>query len=423
MVSRRTLLLGGTAAAATALAFSRPAESSGGHAPYYAKLNTLLRKHGIDRPVLLIDLDRLDRNIDRVAQSAKNGTPRTFRIVAKSVPSPALVEYIAKRAGTESVMVFHRPFIQELARLRPQSDLLLGKPMPVAAVDTFYKQHKGPFDPSRQLQWLVDSDARLAQYLQLAKGQQQRLRINLEIDVGLHRGGFTTPAAAAQALRVIAANPEQLMFSGFMGYDAHIMGLPGMLVQGEVVKVKARYAAFADMLAKEFPQLQQGPLTFNGAGSPTFRHHEAGSRINDISVGTALLKPSHYDLPALADFEPAAFIATPVLKRHANTGVPTMEWLSGPMVAWDRNSADILFAYGGNWLANPESPAGITKAGLYTSSNQEGYLAAKGTVLAPDDFMFLRPTQSEAVLLQFGDLVGIRGDKIECRWPVLEARL
>jgi D-serine deaminase-like pyridoxal phosphate-dependent protein len=36
-----------------------------------------------------------------------------------------------------------------------------------------------------------------------------------------------------------------------------------------------------------------------------------------------------------------------------------------------------------------------------------------------DDFIFLRPTQSEAVLLQFGDLVGVRGDKVEQRWSVL----
>ncbi len=423
MVSRRTLLLGGTAAAAATLAFARPRASSGGHAPYYAGLNSLLRRQGIDRPVLLIDLDRLDRNIDRVAKSAKAGTGRTFRIVAKSVPSPALIDYIARRAGTESVMVFHRPFIQELARLWPQSDLLLGKPMPVAAVATFYSQHQGPFDPARQMQWLVDSHERLAQYLQFAQGQGQRLRINLEIDVGLHRGGFSDPAAATQALRLIAGNPQQLGFSGFMGYDAHIMGLPGMLAKGEIPKVKTRYAAFVEMLARDFPQLRQGALSFNGAGSPTFRYHESGSHLNDISVGTALLKPSHYDLPILADFEPAAFIATPVLKRHPNTGVPTMEWLSGPMVAWNGNHADMLFAYGGNWLAEPESPAGIGKAGLYTSSNQEGYLAAKGVVLAPDDFLFLRPTQSEAVLLQFGDLVGIRGDRIECRWPVLEARL
>jgi D-serine deaminase-like pyridoxal phosphate-dependent protein len=32
----------------------------------------------------------------------------------------------------------------------------------------------------------------------------------------------------------------------------------------------------------------------------------------------------------------------------------------------------------------------------------------------------LRPTQSEAVLLQFGDLVALRDRKIVERWPVLQ---
>jgi D-serine deaminase-like pyridoxal phosphate-dependent protein len=90
------------------------------------------------------------------------------------------------------------------------------------------------------------------------------------------------------------------------------------------------------------------------------------------------------------------------------------------MTIWDRNTADRLFIYGGNWLADPISPAGVERAGLYASSNQEGYHAAKGVRLAVDDFLFLRPTQSEAVLLQFGDLVAIRGERIEQRWPVLQ---
>jgi D-serine deaminase-like pyridoxal phosphate-dependent protein len=334
-----------------------------------------------------------------------------------------LVDYIATRAGTNSGMVFHRPFIQEMARLRPQSDLLLGKPMPVAAVTTFYDRHQGQFDPSRQLQWLVDSPARLAQYLELAQGRRLRLRVNLEIDVGLHRGGFADQAALAGALATIAAHPEQLDFSGFMGYDAHIMGLPGLLASGEIPKVKTRYAAFVDTLRRQFPQLAQGPLTFNGAGSPTFRNYETDSPLNDISVGTALLKPSHYDLPILDDFEPSAFIATPVIKRGASMGVPTLEWLRGPLGLWDRNTADMLFTYGGNWLAEPVSPAGVQRAGIYASSNQEGYYAARDVQLAVDDFFFLRPTQSEAVLLQFGDLVGVRGGRIEQRWPVLQVGL
>ena len=43
--------------------------------------------------------------------------------------------------------------------------------------------------------------------------------------------------------------------------------------------------------------------------------------------------------------------------------------------------------------------------------------------LAVDDYVFFRPTQSEKVLLEFGDLLAVRtsdrGDEIEARWPVL----
>ena len=39
--------------------------------------------------------------------------------------------------------------------------------------------------------------------------------------------------------------------------------------------------------------------------------------------------------------------------------------------------------------------------------------------LAVGDFVFLRPRQSEALFLQFGDLLGIRNGAISERWPVL----
>ena len=55
----------------------------------------------------------------------------------------------------------------------------------------------------------------------------------------------------------------------------------------------------------------------------------------------------------------------------------------------------------------------------YVSSNQQGFNASDSVDIGVDDFMFLRPTQSEAVLLQFGDLLAVRGEQIEARWPVL----
>lgn len=419
MATRRAILLGSTAAAVAAF-LAKPSDKGGPYPPYFAQLNSTLRGHGIDRPVLVIDLDRLDRNIDRVAKSAAMAPAKTYRIVVKSVPSPALVDYIAKRAKTRALMCFHRPFLQAMASLRPDAEILMGKPMPIAAAKLFYQEHAGAFDPTRQLQWLIDTDARLAQYLALAKALGTKMRVNLELDVGLRRGGYGEPSALVSALRSIHDNAQHLEMAGFMGYDAHLMGMPGFLANRELPKVKARYAACVDLLKTQFPTIARGPLTFNGAGSPTFRYYEGDAVVNDLSAGTCLMKPTHYDLPILQDFEASAFIATPVLKRQLGARLPALDW-TGPMIrGWDPNMTQMYFAYGGNWQAECEAPPGLAPHFAYASSNQQGYSASNSVDVGVDDFLFLRPIQSEAVLLQFGDLIGLRGDKIVARWPVLQ---
>jgi D-serine deaminase-like pyridoxal phosphate-dependent protein len=418
MLSRRSFVFAGAALAGAAV-IAKPEDQGGRYDDYFARLNQTLRSNAIDRPVLVIDLDRLDRNIDRVVESAAIAPGKTWRVVVKSLPSPQLVDYVAQRAGSQALMCFHRPFIEAMAKLRPQSDILLGKPMPVSAARHFYVNHRGDFDPASQLQWLIDTDTRLAQYLALARELGLKLRINLEIDVGLRRGGFAGPEALQGALSSIGDNPQHLEFAGFMGYDAHLMGLPGFLVQRELSQVKARYAACKDYLKSQFPQLFNEQLCFNGAGSPTFRYYEGDDLLNDISAGSCLMKPTHYDLPILQDFEASAFIASPVLKRLQGGRLPAMDGLGPLLRAWNPNQAQIYFAYGGNWLAEPASPPGLSPNFAYISSNQQGFNASDTVNIDVDDFIFLRPTQSEAVLLQFGDLVAVRGDRIEARWPVL----
>ena len=426
MVTRRNFLIGGAGMAAAA-AIAKPSDSGGQYSSYFSQLNTMLRANNIDSPVLMIDLDRLDRNIDRVIasvakdRSVATGTHKTYRIVTKSIPSPELVDYVAHRANTNALMVFHRPFLQALVKINPEADILMGKPMPIAAAATFYQEHNGVFVPEKQLQWLIDTPQRLTQYLQFAQKEGLKLRVNLELDVGLHRGGFEAGEDLDQALAMIKNNPSTLEFSGFMGYDAHLMGIPQFLVPREIPKVKARYQACVTQLKQNYPTLYNDELCFNGAGSPTFRHYENDPLVNDLSAGSCLMKPTHYDLSILDDFEAAAFIASPVIKRLQGGLLPTFEW-TGPIIRnWDHNQQQMYFCYSGNWLAKNESPPGLTPHFAYISSNQQGYSASNSVDIDVDDFIFLRPTQSEAVLLQFGDLVMIRNNKIMSRWPVLSA--
>jgi D-serine deaminase-like pyridoxal phosphate-dependent protein len=137
-----------------------------------------------------------------------------------------------------------------------------------------------------------------------------------------------------------------------------------------------------------------------------------------VSVGTAMLKPTHYDLPSLVDHVPATYIATPVLKSTGAVNIPALDDRSKLLSWWDVNQRQTFFIYGGNWMTEFESPAGLQSNGVYgRSSNQEMVNGSDAVGLTVEDQVFLRPTQTEAVLLQFGDLLAVRGGKIVDTWP------
>ncbi|HEX4550162.1 DSD1 family PLP-dependent enzyme [Pseudomonas sp.] len=399
----------------------RPGDRGAPYSEYFRALNKELKDKGPMRPVLLIDLDRLDHNIDVVMQSVKRGG-KQLRLVEKSLPSPGLLSYIAQRAGTQKLMSFHQPFLNHDAVTFPQSDILLGKPLPVRSAELFYQNHKGPFDPSRQLQWLLDGPERLQQYLALAQVLGTRMRINIELDVGLHRGGVSEVNVLGQMLALISANPQHLQFAGFMGYDPFVgMGVPEILGSPEELfaKVMVIYQRCVDFTRQQFPALWNDQLCLNTAGSPSYRIHENEKLSTEVSVGTAMLKPTHYDLPSLVEHVPATYIATPVLKSTGAVNIPALDDKSQVFSWWDANQRQTFFIYGGNWMAEFESPPGLQSNGVYgRSSNQEMVNGSNAVGLTVEDQVFLRPTQTEAVLLQFGDLLAVRGGKIVDTWPV-----
>ena len=115
---------------------------------------------------------------------------------------------------------------------------------------------------------------------------------------------------------------------------------------------------------------------------------------------------------------PAAFIATPVIKAAGQTRVPGLESLAPLLRAWNPNSARAFFIYGGHWMAKPVSPPGLEYNTIFgRSSNQEMLTGSTNVALSADDYVFLRPDQSEAIFLQFGDLAVYEHGQISERWP------
>ena len=193
--------------------------------------------------------------------------------------------------------------------------------MPVAAVRTFFAQYnrerrrvRRAFVASRQIQWLIDSPERLLQYQQLARELGVQFKLSFELDVGLHRGGLTSPEQLHAALEVIAEDPTHLSMGGLMGYEPHLTGLKATLEHPEVKSVLGIYQSFVDVLTKHNYQPDQ--LTINGAGSHTLKIYEKDGLLNDLSAGSGVVMPTDFDTHHLLNHKPALFIATPILKRY-----------------------------------------------------------------------------------------------------------
>ena len=412
-MKRRTVLIGGGALALAGIGTlaMRPEERGAMHAPYFNGLAAALKRAGLNRPTLVIDRARLTANIAAVRKSV-DAAKLPLRVVAKSLPAPGLLSAILTGMGTQRLMVFSAEMLRQLMPLHPQADYLGGKPLPVS--EFIRISSDAASDPGPRMQWLIDTPQRLREYAEAAKARGITLRASLEIDVGLHRGGFADPQALAEA--VTFAKAAGVEIAGLMGYDPHVPKMPSP--DSAWADAQGAYTKAIEVL--KGARFDPAKLTLNGAGSPTFRRHCKGTVANEVSVGSAFVKPGDFDYDDLTDLAPAAFIATPVIKANTDQPLPGVEAFSGAMHWWDRNTTRGFFIHGGHWLAKPVSPQGLEYSKLFgRSSNQELLTGSNRISLKPDDTVFLHPDQSEALFLQFGDIAVFDGGEIADLWPTL----
>ena len=391
---------------------------------YFSSLQKALRDAGYFKPTLVVDRMRLLGNLDEVLGHLPKALG--YRAVTKSLPAVGLVDTVMQRSESRRLMVFHQPFMSVAAKRWPDCHMLLGKPMPAGVLDAFYAGLRvSRFDAGAQVEWLIDSMHRLMQYEQVARSRGVVLRVNLEIDVGFHRGGFKSKESVAPALQRLRSSPN-LRLSGFMGYDAHISMFPDHVGPPEraLPETTRRYSEFL-AVAREVMGDGFSPdrLTLNTGGSTTYRHYGTDSvtLANDIALGSGLLKPTFCDR-ALPMHAPATFIATPVLKRLEGVWVPGLEHDPAGGAGDGIERAVTYFLYGGRWMADPVWPPNLSTHPVYgRSSNQDMFTSPASTLLGVDDHVFFRPWQTEAVLLQFGDIAVFEEGRIVDTWPTFQS--
>lgn len=381
---------------------------------YFAELSGALRTAEIYQPCLVLDLDRLHHNI--AAIKAKFATDLALRLVDKSLPSLPLIQHIRAAFATDRLMTFHLPISAEVLKAFPDVDLLLGKPMPVAGAR--HSLTKGVLaglgEATSRVVWLIDTEERLAAYGALATELDRELRICFEVDVGLHRGGIGDPDVLARAVAALTNYPR-LKCDGIMAYEAHIGHIPKLL--GGPAKARAKAVSLFRQYVGCLAPNQRKIL--NLGGSSTALLYDSWVGANELSIGSAFVLPTDFDVPSLSQLQPAVFIAAPILKvvDVQLPGLDERSWLLKKLGLAPRRGC---FLYGGKWMAKPVHPVGMkTDKTFGFSTNQQFMALPDDANVGPDDYVFLRPTQSEFVLQQFGSIQVYSGGKIAAQWAAL----
>lgn len=363
---------------------------------YYSHLDATLRANGQTRPCLILDRDRLDRNIEQARTQAR----LPVRLVAKSLASLPLIDRAYEGLDAIGLMSFSAAMLETLLKTRPAYPHLMGKPLPTRAVAEVLKAQP---NAATQVTWLVDGPERTHQLAELAAQLGKDLHVALEVDVGLHRGGATADEMGAQ-IATLTTLPG-LNFAGIMGYEPHLAKLPAPFRRG------------AEQVVTRTLKAASGLGLVNTGGSLTFAQYGPDHGATELSLGSILLKPTDFDLPATQAFDPALFIAAPILKYLPGNPMPGPRWLS--RLTGRARKADIAL-YGGYWKGKPVHPDGYQTSRIFGhSSNQEIWSGPPLPATPLDHFALLRPTQSEATLPEFGEILVLSEGEIIDRWPCL----
>jgi D-serine deaminase-like pyridoxal phosphate-dependent protein len=290
-----------------------------------------LREHPL--PAAFVDLDALERNVDRLV-AASRGVP--IRIATKSVRHVGLLRRIVARAG--GAVVGFMPYAAgevELLRAHGLDGHLLGYPL------------AGPGDLGRIAGGVAAGGSVVAvadapEHVEAAAraGAAAGVELPLVIDVDLslrlgpvHLGVRRSPIRSADAAVALAqqiARTPGVRFEGVLAYEAQVAGIADRGRSGwrdpARAWVKARSRPLAERRRRAVVEALTGaglrPRLVNGGGTGSVAFTAADRSVTEVTVGSGFLCGHLFDGYDGLPLEPALFFALPIV-RSSDRGFVT----------------------------------------------------------------------------------------------------
>ena len=350
----------------------------------------------IETPAPVVDLDRLDRNIARVADYARaHGLALRPHVKTHKSPRVASAQVAAGATGLTCATPREAEVMQAAS-----DDLLVAYP---------------PVDPARaarvarleagRVTVALDSAEAIDAMSRAAADAGRTVQVYIELDLGMHRVGVST-AAEAVALARRASDAPNLEYAGIAFYPGHVRQDVGGQ-DAAVRAVASQLSAAVEELAAEGLE----PDVVSGGSTPTlWRSHEMGP-ITEIRPGTYVYNDRTTATIGACALEDCALT---VLATVVSTAVPRQAVIDAGVKSLGREP--IRGAAGEGFGALLEHPEVLVR----NMSEEHGILDLSATSWTPrvGDRVRVVPNHVCVVVHLFDEIIGLRGDRIAERWLV-----
>ncbi len=354
----------------------------------------------VETPALLIDLDALERNVERLASDLASSDVRV-RTHAKTHKSPAIAR-LQIAAGAVGVCC-QTVGEAEIMTQGGIDDVLVTN----VVVDPAKILRLAALARLCRVGVCVDDESNVNALDDAAERMGVGLHVLVEIDVGSEQCGIA-PDDALSLGRTITES-RRLRFGGLQAYHGRAQHLRTHQEREAAVK------RAIDLVKRAAATLERGGIqceTITGAGTGTYPIEVKSRLYTEIQPGSYVFMDADYaknrnrDGTAFDRFENSLFVWTTVISRPTpdraivNAGKKTVSVDSGmPLVH------------------------GVPRATYAGAADEHGrlVLSPNNETLAVGEKIRLVPGHCDPTVNLFDWYVGYRGDRVECLWPI-EAR-
>ncbi len=351
----------------------------------------------LETPAPLVDLDRLARNLDRMAAFATiNGlalrphikTHKSTRIAAEQLDRGAV--------GVTCATPFEAEVMSEVC-----ADILVAYP-PVGAPRV---QRLLGISPQVRLTVALDSVTAVEDLATVAKQYDRPVRVYVELDFGMHRVGVQSIEEAITLARLVRQSAP-LEYAGIAFYPGHIREM--------VDEQGAALVALTKQLGTALEAMDRAgvrPRVVSGGSTPTaWRSHEIAG-LTEIRPGTYVYNDRTTAEVGACEWDDCALT---VLATIVSTAVPGQAVIDAGSKALGREPMRGSSAGGFGSLAEH------TEVTVRTMSEEHGILDLSTSDWRPAVGERVRVIPNHVcIVVHLNDLVyGVRGDVVETSWSV-----